>query len=381
MAFKNPFTVAKLKTIKAQLYAKALKVILKDKFQDGDTAPFSIVLNHVYLGFDEKKSAKLPFFLLGSPKDGDATWKKFRDGEVEGEAGKKQKDFMVVGTCTRQGNHLLLTLNKSKGVSKIPKKTMAYLENAVKSANPSLTIGTKEGVDAAEETVAAAGAAVGGDSKSENTANPKTSDANQESTPENKEKPKVTEEKKEKLVQKYKEEKQDEAKKLGEQFKELNNMSSSDAIKKVTANIKKGRTTKKDLKAVKALNTVFSTTEKLYKGTAKQVQQKFDKPYKELAKNKKKFYQLSLATKQSKKSLAETLANAYYDKKQKRAATEDEVKDIQKIVKDVILMNKKRRKKAKQDMLFKATSFVLTKTGPKNFKAKYVNQILQKKVA
>lgn len=381
MAFKNPFTVAKLKTIKAQLYAKALKVILKDKFKDGDTVPFSIVLNHVYLGFDEKKSAKLPFFLLGEPKDGNATWKKFRDGEAEGEAGKKQKDFMVVGTCTRQGDHLLLTLNKSKGVSKIPKKTMIYLENAVKNASPNLTISTKEGVDAAggeEETVATAAgaAAVGGDSKSEN-----TSDANQESTPDNKEKPKVTEEKKEKLVQKYKEEKQDEAKELGKQFEELNNMSSSDAIKKVTENIKKGRTTKKDLQAVKALNTVFSTTEKLYKGTAKQVQKKFDKPYKELAKNKKKFYQLSLATKQSKKSLAETLANAYYDKKAKRAATEDEVKDIQKIVKDVILMNKKRRKKAKQDMLFKATSFVLKKTGPKNFKAKYVNQILQKKVA
>ena len=376
MAFKNPFILAKLKTVKAQLYAKALKVILKDKMKDGDTVPFSIVLNHIYAGFDEGKSAKLPFFLLGDPKDGEANWKKFRDGEAEGGGGKKQKDFMVVGTCTRQGTHLLLTLNKSKGVSKIPKKTMVYLEKAVKSANPSLTIGTKEGVAEEDTGAAVAGAAVGGDAKKEQTA-----DTKQDATADKKEKPKVTEEKKEKLVQKYKEEKQADAKKLGEQFEELNSMSSSDAIKKVTANIKKGRTTKKDLKAVKELNKVFSITEKLYKGTAKQVQKKFEKPYKELAENKKKFYQLSLATKQSKKSLAETLASAYYEKKQKRAATDAEVKDIQKIVKDVILMNKKRRKKAKQAMLFKVTSFVLKKTGPKNFKAKYVNQILQKKVA
>jgi len=376
MAFKNPFILAKLKTVKAQLYAKALKVILKDKMKDGDTVPFSIVLNHIYAGFDEGKSAKLPFFLLGEPKDGEANWKKFRDGEAEGGGGKKQKDFMVVGTCTRQGTHLLLTLNKSKGVSKIPKKTMVYLEKAVKGANPNLTIGTKEGGAEEEDTATAAGAAVGGAANQA-----PTSDTKQEGTSDKKEKPKVSEEKKEKLLAKYKEEKQGDAKKLGEQFNELNSMSSSDAIKKVTANIKKGRTTKKDLKAVKELNKVFSITEKLYKGTAKQVQQKFEKPYKELTKSKKKFYQLSLATKQSKKSLAETLASSYYEKKQKRAATDAEVKDIQKIVKDVILMNKKRRKKAKQAMLFKVTSFVLKKTGPKNFKAKYVNQILQKKVA
>jgi hypothetical protein len=335
--------------------------------------PFTLILNHVYAGADEGQSAKLPFFLLGEPKDGEASWKKFRDGEAEGGGGKKQKAFMVGGTCTRQKDHLLLTMSSGKGIKKIPKKTMMHLENVLKSVDPKLTIGTKEGVDLDE--AGAVGAAVGGDSKQD-----KTSDK-QETTPGKDEKPKITEEKKEKLVQKYKEEKQDEAKKLGEQFDELNSMSSSDAIKKVTANIKKGRTTKKDLKAVKALNKVFSTTEKLYKGTAKQVQSKFKKPYKELADNKKKFYQLALATKQSKKSLAETLASSYYEKKQKRAATEDEINDIQKIVKDVILMNKKRRKKAKQAMLFKVTSFVLKKTGPNNFKAKYVNQILQKKVA
>lgn len=377
MAFKNPFIVAKLKTVKRQLYAKALKVILKNKLSDGDTVPFSLILNHVYAGADEGQSAKLPFFLLGEPKDGEASWKKFRDGEAEGGGGKKQKAFMVGGTCTRQKDHLLLTLSSGKGIKKIPKKTMTHLENVLKSVDPKLTIGTKEGVDSdeADGVVAAAGAVVGGDTKPD-----KTSEK-QETAPDKTGKPEITEEKKEKLVQKYKEEKQEEAKKLGEQFDELNRMSSSAAIKKVTANIKKGRTTKKDLKAVKALNKVFSITEKLYKGTAKQVQKTFEKPYKELAGNKKKFYQLSLATKQSKKSLAETLASSYYEKKQKRAATKDEIKDIQKIVKDVILMNKKRRKKAKQGLLFKATSFVLKKTGPKNFKAKYVNQILQKKVA
>ncbi|MBL4648661.1 MAG: hypothetical protein JKY03_02945 [Aureispira sp.] len=372
MVFKNPFTVANLAEVKAPIYIKALKKILKEKLEDGETVPFSILFNHVYKGFNEKKSAMFPFLILGPSKDGNA-WRELPGKVLEG--GKKQKEFMVMGTCTRQGDYLLLNLN-TRGANKIPAKILTNLQKLIKKVNPKITIGVKEGVVEDEVVVAAAaGAAVGGDTKQD-----KTSDK-QETAPDKKEKPEITEEKKEKLVQKYKEEKQEEAKKLGEQFDELNSMSSSDAIKKVTANIKKGRTTKKDLKAVKALNKVFSITEKLYKGTAKQVQKTFEKPYKELAGNKKKFYEFSLATKQSKKSLAETLASSYYEKKQKRAATKDEIKDIQKIVKDVILMNKKRRKKAKQGLLFKATSFVLKKTGPKNFKAKYVNQILQKKVA
>jgi len=374
MAFKNPITVQQLSKIPIPTYGKTLKVILKNKFLDGETIPFLLILDHEYPKADKTKNAKFPFFLLGEPKDGLTKWKKFGEEDAKSGNGKKQKDFMLGGTCTRQKDHLLLTFDSSKGKAKkkIPNDVMKNLLKVLKSINPNLTIGIKDGGETEEVVVSAAGASVGGDT---------TQDKKQETAPDKKEKPEITEEKKEKLVQKYKEEKQEEAKKLGEQFDELNSMSSSDAIKKVTANIKKGRTTKKDLKAVKALNKVFSITEKLYKGTAKQVQKTFEKPYKELAGNKKKFYEFSLATKQSKKSLAETLASSYYEKKQKRAATKDEIKDIQKIVKDVILMNKKRRKKAKQGLLFKATSFVLKKTGPKNFKAKYVNQILQKKVA
>ncbi|WMX15692.1 MULTISPECIES: hypothetical protein [unclassified Aureispira] len=374
MPVRNPFTVAKLKTIKAQIYAKALKVILKEKLKDGETVPFSLLLNHVYAGLDEKKSAKLPFLLLGEPKDGEATWKKFRDSEVS--PGKKQKDFMVVGTCTRQGDHLMLSINRSKGLSKIPPKAKAYLDNAIKNANPKITISTKDGGE--DKTVVGAVGVSDGKQPEQET---KTKDTGSSTQPETGTTPKVTEEKKKKVVEKYKKEKQDEAKELGQKFKDLKALSSSDSVKKVAKNIKKGRTTKKDLERVKELNQVFSSTEKLYKKTAKQIQKKFNKSYKELVKNKKKFYQLSLATKQSKKSLAETLANSYYEKKLKRVATSDEVNDIQKIIKDVILMNKKRRKKAKQALLFKATSYVLKKTGPKKFKAKYVNQILQKKVA
>lgn len=374
MAFKNPITVQKLSKIKLPIYGKTLKVILQNKFLDGETTRFLMILDHEYPGADKAKNAKFPFFLLGEPKDGWPKWKKFGDEEAKSGAGKKQKDFMRGGTCTRQGDQLFLTFDKTIGksteqVGPIVKK----LAKVLQGVNSKLTVIVKEAPKT--EEAGAAGAAVGGDTKQD-----KNTDTKPKTAPESKEKPKVSEEQKEKLVNKYKEEKQEEAKKLGEQFKELNTMSSSDSIKKVTANIKKGRTTKKDLKAVKALNKVFSTTEKLYKGTAKQVQKKFEKPYKELSKNKKKFYKLSLATKQSKKSLAETLASFYYEKKEDRVATKDEVKEIQKIIKDVILMNKKRRKKAKQAMLFQVTAEVLRKEGPKDFKAKYVNKILQEKL-
>jgi hypothetical protein len=270
MVFKNPFTVANLAEVKAQIYVKALKKILNEKLEDGETVPFLILFNHVYKGFDEKKSAMFPFLVLGALKDGNA-WKEF-SGKVLG--GKKQKEFMVMGSCTRQGDHLLLTVN-TKGVTKIPPKILTNLQKLIKKINPKITIGIKEGVKEEETVVGAAGAAVGG-----STPTGKTENSTQETASDKKEKPEVSEKKKEKLLKKYKKEKQDEAKKLGEQFDELNSMSSSDAIKKVTANIKRGRTTKKDLKAVKALNKVYSTTEKLYKGTAKQIQQKFDKPYK-----------------------------------------------------------------------------------------------------
>lgn len=373
MAYKNPLTeVSELSSVTSKAYNLNLKKVLNSKLEDGGSLPFSIIFNHVYPDKKNLTGLKLPFLLLGNPMSSSG-WNAFKKSKTK--EGKNQKKFMACGNCKRDGSSLTLTFDGT-ALKKIPNKLIPILQKLVKTRTPhKFTITFKEEAPKTEEAGAAAGAAVGGDTKQD-----KNTDTKPKTAPESKEKPKVSEEQKEKLVNKYKEEKQEEAKKLGEQFKELNTMSSSASIKKVTANIKKGRTTKKDLKAVKALNKVFSTTEKLYKGTAKQIQKKFEKPYKELSKNKKKFYQLSLATKQSKKSLAETLASFYYEKKEDRVATKDEVKEIQKIIKDVILMNKKRRKKAKQAMLFQVTAEVLRKEGPKDFKAKYVNKILQEKL-
>ncbi|BDS15176.1 hypothetical protein [Aureispira anguillae] len=368
MAFKNPFTIPKLKAIKAPIYIKTLKAILTNKFKDGESVPFSIILNHIYNGYDKSKSEKLPFCLFGEPKDGEANWKKFRDSEIEG--GKKQKEFMLVGTCHRKGNHLVLEINKSKGISKMPRKTLERLQALLRNINKELTISTKEPAPELSDNTpsGAAPAAASGEQpspeKGEKTA---------------KEDPKKAAQKA-KVVAAYKAEKQDEAKQLSEEFKNLRSLS-GEGLKQVVENIKKGATTKKDLKVVKEINKAYSSTLKLYKGTAKQVQKKFEAPYKDLLSRKKELYKLSLATKQKKKSLAQSLADKYYNKKKKRKATDEEINEVQAIIKDVIAMNKKRRKKAKQKLLFKATSYVLNKTGVKKFKTKYVNQILQKKVA
>lgn len=369
MAFKNPFTIPKLKTIKAPIYVKALRAILGNKLKDGESVPFSIILNHIYNGFDESKSAKLPFFLLGEPKDGESNWKKFRDSDVGNN--KKQKDFMLVGTCHRQGSHLKLELNKSKGLSKIPRKTLERLEGLLRNIDKSLTVGIKEAEEAAATVVGAASAGASEVTKEQPTPE------KQEKT--SKEDPRK-EAKKKKIKEKYKKEKRDEAVELSEQFKNIRSLTGSE-MADVVAHVKAGTTTRKDIKFVKKLNKAFSTTEKLYKKTGKQVQQKFATSYQDLVSQKEQLYKLSLAVKKKKKSVAERLAEAYFSKKKKRTATEEEIKIVQGHIKDVMAMNKKRRKKANQALLLSATSYVLRKTGIKNFKTKYVNQILQKKVA
>lgn len=360
------------------MYIKTLTAILKNKFKDGETVPFSLILNHVYNGFDESKSEKLPFLLLGAPKDGESNWKKFRETVVEN---KKQKDFMLVGDCTRQGDTLVLNINKSKGVNKLPKKTKTRLEALLKKINKNLTVSTTGGVaeeggedNSVEETaenVAAAATARGAGA----TAN---TGGDEEPKAKLSKKEAKREAKKEAAVKKFQEEGQKDAKELSEHFSELRELFQG-KMQVVAKNVEKGQTTRTDIKAIKEINKVYSSAMKVYRKTSKQIKKTFEKAYKELEAGKETLYKLSIATKQKKKSLADLAADNYYQNKEGRAATKEEVKAIQALLKATLSSNRKNLR-APQEKVLKAFSFVLRKVGVKNFKVEFVEEAVEKSI-
>ncbi len=373
MSFKNPLTIPKLKMVKPQMYIKTLTAILKTKFKDGETVPFSLILNHIYNGFDESKSEKLPFFLLGDPRDGETNWKKFRETLIDNN--KKQKEFMLVGTCTRQGDTLVLDINKSKGVNKLPKKTKTRLEALLKKINKNLTISTTGGsADTSDEneetdttTGADAAAAVGAGAVSGGKEDNKTNTKEDRKSA-----------KKDAAVKEFKEEGQKDAKELSEYFTKLRELFQG-KLKKVAKNVEKGATTRNDIKDIKEINKVYSSAMKVYRKTSKQVKKTFEKAYKELEAGKETLYKLSLATKQKRKSLADLAADNYYQQREGRAATKEEVNAIQTLLKETLTNNRKNLR-APQEKVLKAFSFVLKRVGVDNFNVAYVEEAVEKSI-
>ena len=374
MSFKNPLTIPKLKIVKPQVYIKTLTAIIKNKFKDGDTVPFSLILNHIYNGFDESKSEKLPFLLLGEPKDGESNWKKFRDTAVD--KSKKQKDFMLVGDCTRQGDTLVLNINKSKGVSKLPKKTKTRLEALLKKIDKNLSISTTGGdVETEEDNTensneGIAATTTGSVSRGMETETPKEEKLSKKEA--------KKQAKKEAAVKEFKEEGQKDAKQLSEHFTKLRELFQG-KMQVVAKNVEKGQTTRSDIKTIKEINKEYSSAMKIYRKSPKQVKQTFEKAYKELEAGKETLYKLSLATKQKKKSLAELAADNYYQNKAGRAATKKEVDAIQKLLKSTLADNSKNLR-APQDKVLRAFSFVLKKVGVKNFDVKFVEEAVEKSI-
>lgn len=352
------------------MYIKTLTAILKNKLEEGQTVPFSIVLNHIYNGFDQSKSEKLPLLLLGTPKDGATSWKKFRDSVTD--EGKKQKEFMVVGECTRSNNKLILTLNKSKGINKLPKavekRLNALLNKVIKGMTVTTRGGVEEGTDETPQAQETSGGTTGpvpagGKEKSQKTPKNGTRGAQKEAA-----------------IQEFKEEKVEEAKELSDhisKFRELFN----GKLQVVVNNVKKGQTTKKDAKVVKETNKVYDAAMKSYRKTAKQVQAKFKKAYDELQSGKKTLYELAVATKGTRKSLAQIVADQFFQEKEDRVATEKEVTKIQVFIKDAIQINRKGNYKAPEATVIRAVSYVLKQVGIANYQNQFLEQVLDKRQA
>jgi hypothetical protein len=355
MAFKNPVKLASLPKIKGGQFLKITATILSKKFLNGNTVPFIILTNHVYLGFDENKSKKLPFFLLGERH---SCWKDYHKKKTD--SGEPQKNYMITGTCRRNGDEFVLDVDGSKGLKKVPRETFKFLNALLKKINKKYSIGTTGG---------SAGAI---DEELQKTKveeiKQETKDSDTEVTRDLKHSQEVTA---------YKEEKQGEAKKLSKAIKDLSKLMGT-SLKAVAKNIKKGATSGKDIKLVKEANKAFSEAMSIFDETSEQIKKKFDSAHKKLTSQKEELYKLTLAAKKRKKSVAERLAENYSQKKTGKPATESLIKDVNNIVKKVFAQNKK----VKQSDLLRMLAFVLGKVGAKEDTViKYVAQIVQKQGA
>ncbi|MCH2021521.1 MAG: hypothetical protein MK207_03475 [Saprospiraceae bacterium] len=355
MAFKNPVKVKNLPKLKGSQFLKMLAVILNKKFLDGNSVPFIIVLNHIYAGFDEKKSKRHPLFLVG---DRHSCWKDYHKQKTPD--GASQKEFMVSGSCRRNGNEFVLDINGSKGLKKVPRETMKFLNALLKKISKQYsvtTIGSTAGVIDEELQKAKAQDVLD-----------ETKDSKDQLTRELKHTEENTA---------YKEQRREEANKLSKSIKSLTKLLST-SLKKVTKNIKKGATSNNDIKNVKEANKAFSDFMSLYDETSEEVRKKFNSAHKKLTAQKEQLIKLSLAAKKTKKSIAQRLADNYSQNKTGKPATESTIKEINNIIKKVFAENKK----TKQDDLLRMIAFVLGKVGiNQELIIKYVNQIVEKQGA
>lgn len=110
--------------------------------------------------------------------------------------------------------------------------------------------------------------------------------------------------------------------------------------KEVLPKFKAGKAGNKAIKQLKAAQAAFQTFKKDYNGAHKKVQAGFNSAFQQLEGQAKEMAKLALAVKKNKKSLAQELAEAYFMKKEKRAATEKEVAIMQQSLKNAIAYRK-----------------------------------------
>jgi pyruvate/2-oxoglutarate dehydrogenase complex dihydrolipoamide acyltransferase (E2) component len=336
MSFKMPLKEGKRGVLKSSAYVKMLSLLLKKKYNDGMSVPFLIVLNQKYANLDEKKSEKLPLFLVG---ERDSSWKDFHK-KPAGES--TQKEFCIAGTCARQGDQLLLSIDGSKGLRKLPPKTKQYINAILAKIDKKLTIAVGAG---SGDVASAAGAGA----------------AEKALTPQQQQK---------------KDEGQKEAQALSDAIGNLAKLMNS-SLRSVTKNVKKGVTSGQDIKALQEVNDTFENVCKAYNSAMAGVRQKFKPTYTELEKKRKELFKLSAVAKARKKNLAQRLADSYYQDKLNRDARKAEIKKFNQILKDTIQYNKTSSPyKVDQKLLFRTLSFMVKKVGLRQYRPDLTDKVL-----
>ncbi|WCL80457.1 hypothetical protein PPO43_10800 [Saprospira sp. CCB-QB6] len=277
-----------------KLFYKELKR-MKDGFPQGEQTEYLMLSE---FEFADLKGKKIPFIVVGTLG---SSWTKFYKTEAKKRPNKDFSKGKVSFGATENGlQNFHFELNDGKLTAKHLKIADKVLFKKVK-LNPELSenLGAEEAVAATAATAAAgAGAAAA-------------------------------------KMQKAKEALEGQGKTLKESLLKLKEQFLQ-VKKEVLPKFKAGKAGNKAIKQLKAAQAAFQTFKKDYEGAHKKVQAGFNSAFQQLEGQAKEMAKLALAVKKNKKSLAQELAEAYFLKKEKRAATEKEVAIMQQSLKNAI---------------------------------------------
>lgn len=291
-----------------KLFIKELKRMKSVCSEPGSTTNFMMMTEWEFSDFPGKE---IPIIVIGDFK---GTWDKYYKSTARKRA---QKDF-AFGNCsfgkeTQDGEEFNLEIRhgriKSKGARALEKvlfKKVGLVLNIIEKGGAD---NEEEEIETEEPVAKVGGAAATVTSKFGNAAKE-----------EKKEKPKNKEE----LIVMYQEQ-ADMLKSASEEMK-----AKFATIKtEVAAKVKSGNIVRKDLLAVRDLQEAYKGFLDAYNNADLKMQSKFANAKKALDAQNKEFVKLALIVKGRKQTLAQQLADKFFNKKGGRIATTDEIKQMQ----------------------------------------------------
>ncbi|MCH2042494.1 MAG: hypothetical protein MK212_00010 [Saprospiraceae bacterium] len=333
-------------------YATLLRVKIQKVKKLGKSVPCLIFTDHSFP--DPKLKGKLlPLILIG---DVPTVWDKlYKD---------RKKADAKLGMCSVPADQPTFSFEQQGGKTMKPDalKRMRLVLKQAKITNFELSENIKDNDkgNPSPKVAAAAGAVAGGTPK----ANPE-------------------EKKKQKRAKKVAKAKEI----LGNQGKELGKVLKAYKAQykviqsKVVPKLKSGRTNRKDLTKMRSIQEVRKDFMKKFSEANKKIQGKFSSAKAQIEKQELKLAKLSLSVKKHKSTMAQQIADSYFNKKKKRKATEDEVKLFQENLKKGIAYRKVNEFKGEERTLhLKAVVQTLKLRGTK-FKVEDTDKVYNKLAA
>jgi hypothetical protein len=304
-----------------KMFIKELKRMKAACSEPGQTTNFMMISEW---NFPDLPGKELPFIVIG---DFRGTWEKYYKNTARK---RSQKDFAFgnasFGKETQQGEEFNLEIRhgriKTKGARALDKVILSKIGLFANVIDKGGADNEEAESDGAEATVAkngavtaALGSTFGNSAKSNKEKAPKKEPA------------------------KNKEERIEDIKAQSVELKmATEEMKAKFAVIKneVSGKVKKDNLARKDLLAVRELQNAYSAYVQAYENADSKLQEKFSAAKKALDKQNKEFAKLALVVKAKKKTLAEQLADKYFEKNGGRAANKEEVAQMQQSLKTAI---------------------------------------------
>ncbi len=337
-------------------FIKELKRMKASCSEPGQSTNFMIMTEW---NFPDLPSKDIPFIVVG---DFRGTWEKYYKNTARK---RSNKDFAFgnasFGNQTQAGEEFNLEIRhgriKPKGVRALDKVIMSKVGLVTKV----LEKGGADNSSNDEETVSEAKTGAVSSAISSKYGNAA------------KEKPKEVSKNKEERVDAIKQQAA-ELKSLTEDLKERLKVVKNE----LTAKIKKGNLSRKDLLVVRDLQEAFKAYKNAYELADPKLQEKFAKAKQQLDKKNKEFAKMALVVKAKKKSLAQQLADKYFTKNEKRSATKDEIDQMNKSLKSALDYRQIELREGDEKVLNLKAIYITAQIKGPNFRASHTNVVYER---